>query len=56
MASVNEQIVRDYFEILGFFVIQPSKYQVAARRKTATEEIDMLICRPEGGNSDLPED
>ena len=31
MASVNEQIVRDYFEILGFFVIQPSKYQVATQ-------------------------
>lgn len=55
MASVNEQIVRDYFEVLGFFVIQPNKYQVAARKKTAIEEIDMLICRPEGKAAALPE-
>ena len=46
MASVNEQIVRDYFGMLGFFVIQPSKYQVAARKKRAAEEIDLLVCRP----------
>lgn len=56
MASVNEQIVRDYFEILGFFVIQPNKYQVAARKKKAAEEIDMLVCRPEAGDAELPED
>ena len=54
MASVNEQIVREYFEALGFFVIQPNKYQVAARRKKAVEEIDMLICRPEGVTGDPP--
>lgn len=55
MASMNEQIVRDYFEMLGFFVIQPNKYQVAARKKTADEEIDMLICRPEGQAGGLPD-
>ena len=55
MASMNEQIVREYFESLGFFVIQPNKYQVAARKKTAEEEIDMLVCRPEGKAGDLPE-
>ena len=55
MASMNEQIVREYFEMLGFFVIQPNKYQVAARKKTADEEIDMLICRPEGKTGTLPD-
>ncbi len=55
MASMNEQIVREYFEMLGFFVIQPNKYQVAARKKTADEEIDMLICRPEGKAGALPD-
>jgi hypothetical protein len=54
MASVNEQIVREYFEALGFFVIQPNKYQVAARKKKASEEIDMLVCRPEGAEGDPP--
>jgi len=46
MASVNEQIVREYFETLGFFVIQPNKHQVAARHKHDAEEIDLLIARP----------
>ena len=46
MASVNEQIVREYFETLGFFVIQPNKHQVAARHKLDSEEIDLLIARP----------
>jgi hypothetical protein len=46
MASVNEQIVREYFETLGFFVIQPNKHQVAARHKLDAEEIDLLITRP----------
>ena len=55
MASVNEQIVREYFESLGFFVIQPTKYQVAARKKTAMEEMDLLISRPEQGDATLPE-
>jgi len=46
MASVNEQIVREYFETLGFFVTQPNKHQVAARHKYDAEEIDLLISRP----------
>ncbi|MDK2857413.1 MAG: hypothetical protein PWQ29_579 [Verrucomicrobiota bacterium] len=46
MASVNEQIVREYFETLGFFVTQPNKHQVAARHKLDVEEIDLLIARP----------
>ncbi|MBM4152040.1 MAG: hypothetical protein FJ220_00770 [Kiritimatiellaceae bacterium] len=46
MASVNEQIVREYFETLGFFIIQPNKYQVAARHKLDAEEIDLMIVRP----------
>ena len=55
MASMNEQIVRDYFESLGFFVIQPVKYQVAARKKTAAEEIDLLISRPSCEDDRLPD-
>lgn len=46
MASVNEWIVREYFETLGFFVIQPNKHQVVARHKHDAEEIDLLITRP----------
>lgn len=46
MASVNEQIAHEYFEALGFLVIQPNKHQVAARHKLDAEEIDLLIARP----------
>lgn len=46
MSSVNEQIVREYFETLGFLVIQPNKHQVAARHKLDSEEIDLLVARP----------
>ena len=34
MASVNEWIVREYLEALGFLVRQPRKYQVMARAIT----------------------
>ncbi|MFA5688854.1 MAG: hypothetical protein WC959_06885 [Kiritimatiellales bacterium] len=46
MASVNDQIVREYFESLGFLVIQPNKHQVVARHKLDVEEIDLLIAHP----------
>ena len=46
MATVNEWIVPEYFETLGFFVIQPNKHHVVARHKHDAEEIDLLITRP----------
>ena len=52
---MNEHIVRDYFEALGFFVIQPVKYQVAARKKTAREELDLIVNRPNAVSGSLPE-
>jgi hypothetical protein len=55
MAAVNEWIVREYFEFLGFFVIQPRKYQVPGRAKKAEEEIDLIVCNPGVANQKLPE-
>ena len=46
MSAVSEWIAREYFEALGFYVQQPVKYQVAARRKRMEEEVDFLLCRP----------
>jgi hypothetical protein len=46
MSGVNESIVREYFESLGFFVLQPCKYQVVARAKLAPESIDLLALHP----------
>ncbi len=46
MSAIDEGIVREYFEQNGFFVRQVRKYQVQARRKTADEEIDLLVHNP----------
>ena len=46
MASVNEWVVREYLEALGFLVRQPRKYQVVARSKGLHEEVDLLAVNP----------
>ena len=46
MASVNEWLVREYLEALGFLVRQPRKYQVVARSKNIHEEVDLLAVNP----------
>ena len=46
MSSVNEWIVREYLETLGFLVRQPRKYQVVARSKGLHEEVDLLAANP----------
>jgi len=46
MSAVNEAIVREYFESLGFLVRQPRKYQVSARPKQIEEEVDLLVVNP----------
>jgi hypothetical protein len=55
MASVNEEIVREFFESLGFLVNQPRKYQVMARAKQAEEEVDFVIFNPQNPAAELPE-
>ncbi len=54
MSSVNETIVREYFESLGFLVNQPRKYQVMARAKQAVEEVDFVVFNQQGGAGELP--
>jgi hypothetical protein len=46
MSAIDEGIVREYFEQNGFLVRQARKYQVAARRKNAQEEIDLIVYNP----------
>jgi hypothetical protein len=46
MSAIDEGIVREYFEQNGFLVRQARKYQVAARRKLAEEEIDLMVYNP----------
>ena len=46
MASVNEWIVREYFESIGFLVRQPRKYQVPSRSsKQLEEEVDRQVSK-----------
>jgi len=54
MASVNELIVREYFESLGFLVNQPRKYQVMSRAKQAEEEVDFIVLNPQAPSGELP--
>ena len=46
MSGVNETIVREYFESLGFVVAQPCKHVIPGRRKRAEEELDLLVLNP----------
>lgn len=46
MAGFDENIVREYFELNGFFVRQLRKYAVQSRKKRADEEIDMVVYNP----------
>ena len=43
MSGLNETIVREYFETLGFAVTQPCKYVTPGKRKKAVEELDHWI-------------
>jgi len=46
MAGFDENIVREYFELNGFFVRQLRKYQVQSRKKRAEEEIALAVYNP----------
>jgi hypothetical protein len=46
MAGFDEDIVREYFELNGFFVRQLRKYAVQSRKKRADEEIDLIVFNP----------
>ncbi len=46
MAGFDDSLVREYFEIHGFFVRQARKYAVQSRRKRADEEGDLLVINP----------
>lgn len=55
MASVSEWIAREYFEMLGFMVIQPCKYSVGGRQKRIEEETDLIILNPLAAEHVLPQ-
>jgi hypothetical protein len=46
MAGFDENIVREYFELNGFFVRQLRKYLVQSRKKSADKEIELVVYNP----------
>ncbi|MGA0134542.1 MAG: hypothetical protein ACO3ND_09340 [Opitutales bacterium] len=55
MAGFDDSLVREYFEMNGFFVRQSRKYAVQSRRKRADEEGDLLVINPSPRRgADLP--
>jgi hypothetical protein len=55
MSAVNESVVREYFESLGFLVSQPRKYGVPGRSKNPEEEIDLIVWNPRCAENRLPD-
>ena len=55
MAAVNEWVVREYFEALGYLVSQPRKYVVPGRQKKAEEEVDLVVFNPRVKAHKVPE-
>ena len=47
MAGFDENIVREYFELNGFFVRQSRKYAVQSRKKPVDAEIDLVVYNPQ---------
>jgi hypothetical protein len=46
MASFDENIVREYFELNGFLVRQLRKHVVRTRKKPVEESVDLLVYNP----------
>ncbi|MFP4166115.1 MAG: hypothetical protein ACLFUF_02990 [Opitutales bacterium] len=46
MTGFDENIVRDYFELNGFFVRQLRKYQLSSRSRRSDEEVGLVIQNP----------
>jgi hypothetical protein len=47
MAGVDEWIVREYFELNGFFVRQLRRHSTAPRARRSEEELDLLVFNPQ---------
>ncbi len=54
MAGFDENIVREYFELNGFFVRQLRKYLVQSRKKRGDEEVDLVVYNPNAPVDGVP--
>ncbi len=54
MSSVNEHLVREFFELLGYFVIQPSKH--IGKIVSPEDEIDFIVYNPHIQENEIPQE
>ena len=54
MAAVSEWVVREYFESLGYLVMQPRKYLTGGRHKSPEERVDLVVSNPRVREHRLP--
>ncbi len=54
MSAISEVVVREYFEMLGYFVSQPRKYTVPGRHKNPDEEVDLVVVNPSVQSTVIP--
>jgi hypothetical protein len=55
VANVTDDVVKEYFEAVGYLVSQPHKHAIVARTKTGEEDVDLVIERPSVAEHRLPE-
>ena len=53
MSSVNEWVVREYFESIGYLVRQPRKHVIPGRQKKPEEEVDLVVYNPRVGEQQI---
>lgn len=54
MSKINDSIVAEYFESLGFIVNRPCKYVIPGRAKTPDEEMALLVVNPLAPENRIP--
>ncbi len=54
MSGVNEALVKEFFEMIGYLVIQPIKYAPRGRRKRPEEGVDFLVVNLRVGQHRMP--
>lgn len=55
MSAVNEWVVREFFESLGYLVSQPRKHVSPGRHKKAEEEVDLVVYNPQIAGQEVPD-
>jgi hypothetical protein len=57
VSNVSHEVVKEYFETLGYLVCQPRKHTIPAlaRPKTGDEDVDLVVSNPSVAEQKLPD-